>query len=118
MSYVKQPFQRMSGQATSVAAGTIVSIEDVPTRGYILRFHVNLASGSGATVAPVLSEDASVASGIKEVVSHTAIAHVDSTPSSPIPYVATGTTLYLKPVPNAGSDNVVDYAIDIWPGEL
>jgi len=121
MSYIKQPFQRISGQVTSVAAGTITSLTNVPRRGYIVRFHANLASGTGATIAPVLSEHSGVSSNISQVLAASAAAHVDEVPAMAIPYVAdivAGVpTIYLKHVPNTGSDNVVDYAIDIWPGE-
>ena len=119
--YIKQPIQRIEGQATSVAAGTIVTLTNVPKRGHLVRMHVVLASGSGATVAPVLSEHSAVSSNIKQIASAAAAAHVDETPASIIPYIADIVAgvpqLYLKPVPNTGSDNVVDYAIDIWPGE-
>lgn len=120
--YIKQPFHRISGQATSVAAATVTSLSNVPTRGYIIRFHANLASGTGTTVAPVLSQDSAVSANIDQIMSISAAAHVDEVPSMAIPYVAelvSGVpTLYVKFTPDAGTDNAVDYAIDIWPGEI
>lgn len=120
MSFIKKSFQRVTGQATSVEAATITSIENVPAQGHIFRVHATLTSGSGATIAPVLSEDSAVSSNIKQITSISAAAHVDEQEAAGIPYVADLVdgvyTIYLKSTPNTGNDNVVDYAIDIWPG--
>tara|TARA_R110002020_G_scaffold244404_2_gene458055 strand:- start:23 stop:382 length:360 start_codon:yes stop_codon:yes gene_type:complete len=118
---MKKQFQRVEGQATSVAAATITSLSPVPVFGHIIRIHATLTSGSGATIAPILSEDSAVTSLIKQVASVSAAAHIDETPAIGIPYkaaIVSGVpTLYLKSTPNAAADNVVDYAIDIWPGQ-
>jgi|21_taG_2_1085346.scaffolds.fasta_scaffold00486_25 hypothetical protein len=121
-TYIKRPFQRVEGQATSVTTSTVATLSNVPTRGYIARVHVVLKSGAGATVAPVISTDSTGADVIQQIISTTADANVDEIPGAPVSYVATLVgqvpTLYLKLGPDTGTDNVVDYAIDFWPGEL
>ena len=115
-STVRRLTQRFSGQATSVGAATIVTIANVPKKGYISRFHV--VSGSNTT--PVLSEDSAVSSNIKQVlVVSAAGTHHDEVPAEPIYYEAHVVNgegrIYLKPVTAAGT-TTVDYAVDIWIG--
>jgi hypothetical protein len=121
-TYIKRPFQRVEGQATSVSSSTVTTLSNVPTRGYIARVHVVLKSGSASSVAPVISTDNTGADVIQQVISTTADSHVDEIPGAPVSYVAKLVdqvpTLYIKHTPNDGADNVVDFAIDFWPGEL
>ncbi len=121
-TYIKRPFQRVTGRVSSVGSSTITTLSNVPTRGYIARVHAVLVSGTGSTISPVITTDSSATDLIKEIASTTAAAHVDEIPGAPISFVAetvdSTPTLYLKHAPNAGSDNVIDYAIDFWPGEL
>lgn len=104
--------QRVSGQATSVGAATIVQLV-VPTKGYISRFHVT----SGTNTTPVLSEDSAVSSNIKQILAISAAGtHHDEVPAEGIYYEADNDSkIYLKPATAAGT-TTVDYAIDIWIG--
>lgn len=115
-STVRRLTQRFSGQEAGVGAATVITLADVPLRGYISRFHV--VSGSDTT--PVLSEDSAVASNIKQILLISAAGtHHDEVPAEPIYYeadVVNGENrIYLKPAVSAGT-TTVDYAIDIWIG--
>lgn len=111
----RRPIERFSGSATSVTTSTITTISDVPASGFIVRIHAVLTSGTGSTVAPILSEDSAVTAAVSQIAEATAAEHVDEVPVAPISYSATDNKLYLKHVPDSGTNNAVSYAIDIWP---
>ena len=112
----RRPIERFSGSVTSVSSSTITTISDVPASGFIVRIHAVLTSGTGSTVAPILSEDSAVTAAVSQIAEATAAVHVDEVPVAPISYSATDNKLYLKHVTSgASSDNAVSYAIDIWP---
>lgn len=104
--------QRVSGQATGVGSATIIGLV-VPTKGYISRFHV----ASGSSTHPILSEDPTVSSNIKQILKISAGGtHHDEVPAEGIYYEADGDSkIYLKPATASGT-TTVDYAIDIWIG--
>ena len=98
--------------ASSVAAATEIEIS-VPVRGLLVRVEMTLDSGSGSTIAPVAGVVTNPAGKFGQVISIAAAARVDEVPVTGIPYHAADGILYLRPVPDAGADNVVSYRIFI-----
>ena len=102
---------------TSVAAATEYVVEGLPFNGRIVSFLSVLTGGSGATIQPVIG----TASGfnlnsINQIAGQaSAAAYINDATVVPYAYLSTG-KLYVRSVPNTGSDNAVSTFILIVEG--
>lgn len=104
----------LRGQMTDVAAATELEIAGLPDSVIVRSFHLVLASGDGSTITPVLGRLTNP-TGIS--------AKVVGTPGASVfiaglyvPIETDSGSLYLRPVPDSGSNNVVDYDIAYTAG--
>ena len=114
---VRRLVYRFSATGAISDTGNVLTISDVPAKGFIVRFHIVTSSG---TVYPVLSEHSLATDAIQDILSVAEadkVIEVDQFPTAPMYYEAhddSGTMkLYLKP--RSSSNVTCDYRIDIWP---
>ena len=114
---VRRLVYRFSATTAVSDTGNVLTISDVPAKGFVVRFHIVNSSG---TVYPVLSEHSACTDAIQDILSVASgdkAIEIDQFPAAPMYYEAhddSGTfKLYLKP--NSSSTLTCDYRIDIWP---
>jgi hypothetical protein len=92
---------------TEAGAATEATINGLPTKGRVTNQMCTKASGSAATVAPILVTTAGSSAAVYTVCQATAAADQSNSFSPEQKYEAETGTLYHRTVCNAGSDNTV-----------
>jgi len=100
----------------SVAATTEVEITGLPVYGRIMLLRESLVSGTGTTIDPVLGTATNPATSVLLENDTAAAAVVLQPAGGPVPYYAAGGSLFYRPVPDAGADNVTAAEILILEG--
>jgi hypothetical protein len=100
---------------TSVSSSTEETITLGFQKGRIVRQQCTLASGSGATVDPILASS-SGGTGNDIIVENGTAAGVVDNQSAGIPFYSSTGIVYHKSVPNTGSDNAVNSVYMILVG--
>lgn len=91
---------------TDAATGSEWSLAGFPRAGVIVRWTVDLVSGTGTTVAPALGRSSGwTAAESDEIGAHDAAARIDD--ATEIPYRLTGGTLYGRSGVDSGTNNVI-----------
>ena len=101
---------------TSVAAATEVEITGLPVYGRIMLLRESLVSGTGTTIDPVLGTATNPATSVLVENDAAAASVVLQAAGGPVPYYASGGSLFYRAVPDAGSDNVTSGEILILEG--
>ena len=93
---------------TAVAAATEYVVEGLPFNGRIVSYLSVLTGGAGATIKPVIGTSSGFnLNSINHIATQsTAAAYINDANVVPYAYLSTG-KLYVRSVPDTGSDNTV-----------
>ncbi len=101
---------------TEAGAATEATINGLPTKGRVLAQLCTKASGTAATVAPILVTTAGSSAAVQTVCQATAAADQSNSFEPPSRYHVDNGTLYHRTVCNAGADNAVTTVYFIQAG--
>mgnify|MGYP003660350661 CR=1 FL=1 len=109
--------KRFSADLAVSDTANVLTISDVPEKGFIVRFHIVNSAG---TVYPILSEHSACTDAIQDILSVAAadkVIEIDQFPTAPMYYEAHNDNgafkIYLKP--RSSSTLTCSYRVDIWP---
>ena len=94
-------------QESEAGAATEATITGLPTKGVVTAQLATKASGTAATIAPILVTAAGSALAVQTVIEATAAADQSNQADPPAQYQVDTGTMYHRSVCNAGADNVI-----------
>ena len=94
-------------QESEAGAATEATITGLPTKGVVTAQLATKASGTAATIAPILVTAAGSALAVQTVIQATAAADQSNQADPPAQYQVDNGTLYHRSVCNTGSDNTI-----------
>ena len=94
-------------QETEAGAATEATITGLPTKGVVTAQLATKASGTAATIAPILVTAAGSALAVQTVIQATAAADQSNQADPPAQYQVDSGTLYHRSACNAGADNTI-----------
>jgi len=114
-SNTRRHLERFSATGATSTASNVLTVTGVPSKGFVVRTHIVVASG---TITPILTEHSAATSAVKKILEFSnAAADQDEVAIEPIYYEAHDDSgvfkIYLKPV--GSTTSTLDYNIDIWP---
>lgn len=92
---------------TEAGAATEATITGLPTKGVVTAQLATKASGTAATIAPILVTASGSALAVQTVIQATAAADQSNQADPPAQYQVDNGTLYHRSVCNAGADNAI-----------
>lgn len=101
---------------TSVGASSEFEIDNIPEIGSIVLFQAELVSGTGTTLQPEIGSVTSWTDDTDDEVDVVDTALAWHNIHTTTHYYAPGNSLFVRPVPDAGSDNVVAFKVGIVSG--
>jgi hypothetical protein len=94
-------------QESEAGAATEATITGLPTKGIVTAQLATKASGTAATIAPILVTAAGSVLAVQTVIQATAAADQSNQADPPAQYQVDNGTMYHRSVCNAGADNVI-----------